>query len=98
MLSDIFDDSAMVRILDYLLDLMYPHAVFSQKDVCKHAKVSRPTAVRAFKKLIRNGLIRKVKHGYKIVWGGKSPMRALMRFDLLMCFRAATESSWRVRK
>ena len=87
MLSDIFENDGMVRILDYLCDLIESHGTFSQKDVCEFAKVSRPTAVRAFKRLVRHGLIRKVKHGYRIVWGERSPIRALMRFDLLMCMK-----------
>ena len=87
MLSDIFENRGMVRVLDYLLDLMDPNETFAQKDVCEFAKVSRPTAVRAFKKLIKHGLIRKVKHGYRIVGGERSPIRALMRFDLFMCMK-----------
>jgi Mn-dependent DtxR family transcriptional regulator len=86
MLSDVFDDSGMVRILDYLLDMLDPNWTFAQKDVCEYAKVSRPTAVKAFKVLKRNGLIRRVKGGYKLLLGEKSPMNALMAFDMRICY------------
>lgn len=92
MLSDVFDDSAMVRILDYLLDLMEPNVPFSQKDVCKQAGISRTTAVKAFKIMKRNGMIKKVKGGYKVIWGEKSPMTALMQFDMKICFYQARRS------
>ena len=87
MLSDVFDDSGMVRVLDYLLDI--PVGPFTQTDVCREAKVSRPTAVRAFKTLKKNGLIRKIRGGYKVLWGNKTPMSALLQFDMRVTYYLA---------
>lgn len=83
MLKDVFGKGGMIRILDYLLDF---HRPFTQAEVCKNAKVSKPTAVAAFKVFVRDGLIKKIKgRKYEVIWGSTSPMEALMTFDLRAC-------------
>jgi predicted transcriptional regulator len=100
MLSDVFDDSAMVRILDVLLDLVDPNTPFTQKDICENTevKISRPTAVKAFKIMLRDGMIKKVRGGYKVIWGEKAPMTALLQFDMRICFHQVINENRRKAK
>ena len=89
MISDVFDDNALVRIIDHLLDSPNSDQIFTQKEICKRMDISRPTAVHAFKILKRNGMIKKVRNGYKTIWNEKSPMKSLLQFDMRICFYQA---------
>lgn len=86
MISDILEDSVMVRFLDWLLEM--PNTEFSKSDVSKQINSTFPSVKPLFDKLEKLEIIKKIRvvgksQLYKINEDSKILM-ALSRFDLLL--------------
>lgn len=84
MLTDLFDDSALVRVLDFMLDM--PEFDFSKADVARECKLTWISVSKVFPKLEDLGVIEKTRkvnraEMYKIVKNSLL-LQALHKADL----------------
>ena len=80
----------MTRVLDYLLDL--PQISFTKYSVAKEQKLDWKTTDRAFKKLLKFGVIRKTQGGYLLNEGSKV-FRSIWEADFQMSSMVANETA-----